>query len=82
MHPYVSHLVSQEHAADLRREADHGRLAAQAAGGAGVAGGAGGAAAGPRSRRPTVIHPAALRNRAGWTLVHLGLRMVGGSADG
>jgi hypothetical protein len=71
MHPYISGRVSQEHIADLHRAAEQDRRAA-------VAAGPGGAARG----RPTGLVPAALRNRAGWTLVHLGLRMVSGSADG
>jgi hypothetical protein len=69
MHPYVSSRVSQEHQADLRRAADQNRLAAQAAGHETAA------------RRPAGISPAAIRNRAGWTLVHLGLRLVS-SSDG
>jgi hypothetical protein len=84
MHPYISSRVSQEHMADLRRSADHSRLATQAAEAgrarrAGWAGRAGRIAAGGRTAG---IAPAAIRNRAGWTLVHLGLRLVSGSADG
>ncbi len=75
MHPYISSRVSQEHMADLRRSADHSRLVTRAA----VAGRAGRIAAGGRTAG---IAPAAIRNRAGWTLVHLGLRLVSGSADG
>ena len=67
MHPYLTSRVSQEHQADLRRAADQSRLVAQTAGHGTVA------------RRPTGIAPAAIRNRAGWTLVHLGLRLVSGS---
>lgn len=75
MHPYISSRVSQEHMADLRRAADHSRLATRAV----EADRAGRIAAGTRT---TGIAPAAIRNRAGWTLVHLGLRLVSGSADG
>jgi len=76
MHPYISSLVSQEHIADLHRDADQSRRAA-------VAAGAGAAGRGrPAVLTPAVLAPAALRNRAGWTLVHLGLRLVSGSADG
>lgn len=71
MHPYVSSRVSQEHQADLRRAADQSRLVAQAAGYETAA----------AARRPAGISPAAIRNRAGWTLVHLGLRLVS-SSDG
>ena len=39
-------------------------------------------APGPRPAGRPGIAPAAIRNRAGWTLVHLGLRLVSGSADG
>jgi hypothetical protein len=69
MNPYLTQRVSQEHMADLHRAADQSRLAA------GTAGHRAG------SRRPAGIAPAAIRNRAGWTLVHLGLRLVSGSAD-
>lgn len=75
MHPYISSRVSQEHMADLRRSADHSRLVTQAA----EAGRAGRIAGGGQTAG---IAPAAIRNRAGWTLVHLGLRLVSGSADG
>lgn len=75
MHPYISSRVSQEHMADLRRSADHSRLVTQAA----EAGRAGRIAGGGRTAG---IAPAAIRNRAGWTLVHLGLRLVSGSTDG
>ena len=70
MHPYLSSRVSQEHIADLHRAADQSRLAARTAGRRTAAG------------RSAGIAPAAIRNRAGWTLVHLGLRLVSGSADG
>lgn len=70
MNPYLAQRVSQEHVADLHRAADQSRLAARTAGY--LAG----------ARRPAGIAPAAIRNRAGWTLVHLGLRLVSGSADG
>lgn len=70
MHPYLTQRVSQEHVADLHRAADQSRLAGQTARHQTAA------------RRPAGIAPAAIRNRAGWTLVHLGLRMVSGSADG
>jgi hypothetical protein len=67
MHPYLTSRVSQEHMADLHRAADQSRLAAQTTGYR------------TADRRPTGIAPAAIRNRAGWTLVHLGLRLVSGS---
>ncbi|MGH3408131.1 MAG: hypothetical protein ACRDRJ_37375 [Streptosporangiaceae bacterium] len=70
MHPYLTQRVSQEHVSDLHRAADQSRLAARTAGHRAGA------------RRPAGIAPAAIRNRAGWTLVHLGLRLVSGSADG
>lgn len=68
MHPYVSSRVNEEHIAEMHRAADHRRLVTAA-----VAAGRG---------RPAALAPAALRKRAGWTLVHLGLRLVSGSADG
>jgi hypothetical protein len=71
MHPYISSRVSQEHIADMHRAADQSRQAAVATG-----------PRAPGRGRPVVLAPAALRNRAGWTLVHLGLRLVSGSADG
>jgi len=71
MHPYISSRVSQEHIADLHRAADQSRRAAVATG-----------PGAPGRGRPVVQVPAAIRNRAGWTLVHLGLRLVSGSADG
>ena len=79
MHPYLSSRVSQEHIADLHRAADQSRLAAQTAGPRT----AGTRTAGARTAagRPSGIAPAAIRNRAGWTLVHLGLRLVS-SSDG
>ena len=85
MHPYLSSRVSQEHIADLHRAADQSRLAAQTAGTRSAgARTAGARTAGVRTAagRPSGIAPAAIRNRAGWTLVHLGLRLVSGSADG
>jgi hypothetical protein len=80
MHPYLSSRVSQEHIADLHRAADQSRLAAQTAGTRTAAA----KTAGVRTAagRQSGIAPAAIRNRAGWTLVHLGLRLVSGSADG
>ncbi len=71
MHPYISSRVSQEHIADMHRAADQSRRAAVAT-----------APGAPGRGRPVVPVPAAIRNRAGWTLVHLGLRLVSGSADG
>ena len=80
MHPYLSSRVSQEHIADLHRAADQSRLAAQTAGTRTA--GTRTARARTAAGRPSGIAPAAIRNRAGWTLVHLGLRLVSGSADG
>jgi hypothetical protein len=78
MHPYINSRVSQERMADLRRSADHGRLATQAA----EASRASRAGRSGAPGRTAGIAPAAIRNRAGWTLVHLGLRLMSGSADG
>ena len=74
MHPYLSQRVSQEHIADLHRAADQSRLATQTAG-------TRTAATRTVAGRQSGIAPAAIRNRAGWTLVHLGLRLVS-SSDG
>ena len=80
MHPYLSSRVSQEHIADLHRAADQSRLAAQTARTRTAR--ARTARARTAAGRPSGMAPAAIRNRAGWTLVHLGLRLVSGSADG
>jgi hypothetical protein len=72
MHPYLTYHLNQERIAEMRRVAEQSRRTHRARR----------HGAGARPGRRTGIAPAAIRNRAGWTLVHLGLRMVSGSADG
>ena len=72
MHPYLSYQLSQERIAEMRRVAERSRRTPRAMR----------HGAGARPGRRAGIAPAAIRNRAGWTLVHLGLRLVSGSADG
>jgi len=60
MNPQLLTQAAAEHRADLRRSADHARLAARVA---------------------TPGPAATIRKRAGWTLVHIGLRLATSSAD-
>jgi hypothetical protein len=60
MHPYLLSQLSQEHIADLHREAARRRPA----------------------RVPAARRGDSIRTRAGWTLVHIGLRLAERSANG
>lgn len=73
MHPNLTSHLLEARIAEMHRAADQNRRAEMARRSANGR---------PAGTIAAGIAPAAIRNRAGWTLVHLGLRLVSGSADG
>jgi hypothetical protein len=79
MHSHLNEQLAAERVRELRTQAQHSRLSAQAQHSSQCSGCAQAQHSGPRGMRPA--QRSTVRHRAGWTLVEIGLRLAGGSPD-